>query len=99
MCGMEGCEGGRCETECGSEMQCSYESREVDYARTLAFWVKKEILKDKVKQRMETKYGKKLDKIADLIVEIVTEKAKNAKELGNKGEELKAAFGDLEGEN
>lgn len=68
----------------------------VDYARALAHWAKIELLKEKVKQRMEASYGKQLDKTADLIVEVLSERMKNAEELEKKEGELEQAFENFE---
>ncbi len=85
--------GNECSTRvCGS-------GNEISYARALANWAQVELLKEKVKARMEKHYGEKLEKVADLIVDIVAEKAKNEKEWQKSREELHEAMEKLEGEN
>ena len=64
----------------------------IDYSKRLAFWAKMELLKEKVKQKMDAKHGQKLDKLADLIVEVVEDEAKGFGELEKKEEELDDAF-------
>lgn len=66
-----------------------------DYGLALAHWAKVELLKEKVKQRMDKRFGPKLDKIADLVVEIALERAKSADELDGKREKLDSAFEEL----
>ena len=71
---------------------CASECDQADYARSLAHWAKVELLKEKVKQRMDDKYGPQLDKIADLVTEVVVESAKNVGQLERKEEELEDAW-------
>ena len=92
---------GRCEgtgieygAGCGEASACG-EGRGGFYARMIARWAKVELLREKVKQRIDAKYGKKLDKIADLIVEVVVEEAKNATEAERKEAELEDSFENL----
>lgn len=68
---------------------------ELDYAGMIAGWAKAELLREKVKQRMEKEYGKQLDRAADLIVEVVTARAERGRGLQEKEEELSVAFGQL----
>ncbi|MBI4399523.1 hypothetical protein HY570_02130 [Candidatus Micrarchaeota archaeon] len=81
----------------GTQMQMTCESgcREVDYATALSKWGKVELLKEKVKQKMDQRYGAKLDKLAELIVEVVAEKAKKGEELEDKEEKLAKGFEEL----
>lgn len=81
-------DGYACQSECG----------EADYARALAHWAKVELLKEKVKQRIEAKHGKQLDKMADLIVEILEEKARGYAEMEEKHAQLKEEMQGLVGE-
>lgn len=83
------------------QVYCGGNSCEPDYAKMIAHWAKMELLKEKVKLRMEKKHGKELDKLADLIIEVVEERAKSVDELEKKEEELDEAFyqfGSEEGE-
>ena len=74
-----------CVASCGNE----------SYARAITSWAKMELLKEKVKQRMDQRYGKQLDKVADLLVEVVSERAKGVKEIEAREEELQNAFEEL----
>ena len=78
----------------GNQVQvyCGGAKCDVDYAERIAHWARMELLKEKVKQRLEAKYGKQLDKIADLIVDVVSERSRSDEELANKEEALENAF-------
>jgi hypothetical protein len=77
---------------CGPAGSCG----EIDYAHALARWARAELLKEKVKQRMEAKHGKDLDRLADLVVEMVEEQAREDKELEQKREKLRESFESME---
>ena len=80
-----------------NRMYCGSISGEADYSYALAQWAKVELLKEKVKQRMASHYGKKLDKVADLIAEVVLERAKNSGQVAEKQSELETAIQNLRG--
>ena len=81
---------------CGPSGSCSSSScGEADYARALAHWAKMELLKEKVKQRIDARHGAKLDKMADLIVELVESERKSQEEMYAKEEELASQFESL----
>ncbi len=102
-CQCEGCGGGSCGCgECGGEeggcsCQC-HENREVcDDCRRSGHKVKflvmkafKKMLVSRLMDRMEKKYGKKLDKVADLVMEKFEQHMKIKKEM------MEAAEFDLE---
>ncbi len=46
---------------------------QVSYSKALTNWAKTEVLKDLVKQKVKQKYGSKLEKVADNLVEIMFE--------------------------
>ncbi len=78
---------------CGPSGSCGGSScGEADYARALAHWAKVELLKEKVKSRIDARHGPKLDKMADLIVEMVESESKTQEELYAKEEELARQF-------
>lgn len=87
---MEGCVmyGNQCTAMC--------EQTSADYAFALARWAKAELLREKVKQRFNGRYGEKLDRLADLIVEVVAERAKNSERYGEREEALEGAFDEVE---
>ena len=89
--------GGQVEMVCAPS-GCASSCAEMDYAYALAKWAKVELLKEKVKQKLDAKYGPQLEKVADLIVEIMTERAKNERDFGQKQEELEEALGEISGE-
>ncbi|MBI5226260.1 hypothetical protein HY994_03400 [Candidatus Micrarchaeota archaeon] len=80
------------------QTQCGNSCSSTDYARMLAHWAKMELLKEKVKARMDEKYGKQLDALADLIAEVVMDDAKTQDEAESRDEKLETAFDQLDGE-
>ncbi len=76
---------------------CATSCAEVDYAELLGRSAKFELLREKVKQRIDKQQGKKLDKIADLVVDAISQKAKTSEELEKKREQLRNAFEELGG--
>ncbi len=78
-----------------SGVQVSDASCRVDYAQAIESWAKIELLKEKVKARLDSQYGGKLDKLADLIVEVVVEKSKNAGGVEEKNSVLRSSWEDL----
>lgn len=85
-----GCGNGGGRDECGGGYQSRCGPSSADYAFLLNHWAKKELLKEKVKKRMEAAYGKQLDAVADLIVEFVKDSNETEEELGKKEEALQA---------
>lgn len=53
-------------------LTCNLDSQ-VSYSKSLTDWAKTEVLKDLVKAKVREKYGSKLEKIADNLVEIMFE--------------------------
>ena len=81
-CGSQ-CSGGSCGSGCG----------EMDYLRMIVYLAKEakaEMIKDKIKTRLEKTHGKKLDKIADIAVEALQAKCEMGNERQKKMEELNA---------
>ena len=87
--------GNKCNIE---RSECGTNCGEADYAKALSEWARVELLKEKVKARIAKEYGAKLDKIADLIAEVVAERTKTQKELEKTHGELKSAFEEFYGE-
>jgi len=78
-----------------NEENCGCDTENVDFYDMMerrlvgmSFWAHKQILFDKIKQRIENEEGKKLDKLADLVVEISKSEWKSDKEIGKKHKEL-----------
>lgn len=65
--------------------------QEVDYAAMIAGWAKTEILREKVKARLEKKYSAQLDKVADLVVEVITQRAASEDAVESSESELQEA--------
>jgi hypothetical protein len=84
-----GC-GGNCEqSQCACEH--NHEYYEEDMAGMMMHLAKKakiELIKEKMKKKLEAVEGKKLDKLADLVVETMLAKYKLKMELEKKHEEL-----------
>ena len=72
------------------QLICQEQTKQSQYAAMLSQWAKTELLKEKVKQKMNAKYGRQLDSLADLIVEIAEEQNK----IQTKKEEIENAFDD-----
>ncbi len=77
-----------CEGACGPS----------DYAQALATWAKVELLKEKVKARMDARHGKQLDALADLIVEVVAERSQSDENRDAQEEKLAQAWDQIESE-
>ena len=84
----------------GNQVQvyCGGASCETDYADRIAHWARMELLKEKVKMRLDAKYGKQLDKVADLIVDLVSERTKSDEELTQKETDLREALDAMDGD-
>ena len=55
----------------------------------MTFWAHKQILFEKIKQKIEKTEGQKLDKLVDLVVEASKDEWKTDKEIDKKRKELK----------
>ena len=55
----------------------------------MTFWAHKEVLFEKIKQKIEQQEGEKLEKIAELLVEASRNRTKRAQEADAKTEEIK----------
>lgn len=73
-------------------ISCKGSGNGADYAQSLANWAKSELLKEKVKKRIDAKYGAGLEKTADLIVEVIETRAKTAEAWDDVEERLSDAF-------
>ncbi len=58
----------------------------VDYREMLLNWAKAELLKEKVKAKLDKKYGKELEALADALVEVMGEEGAQKKEIAQKKE-------------
>lgn len=89
------CEEGKCtcsnEQSCGcGKSECCGEEQydKADMFLYMAKGAKMELLKEKMKKRLEAAEGKKLDKVADLIVEALLERYKTDEDISKKRQEL-----------
>jgi len=87
----EECKEGGCECRINGARQCGCLQNGAGYGSLLSKWAMGELLKEKIKKKMDAKYGEKMDKMAALIVEVISEKSKNSSELGKKEDELEKA--------
>ena len=55
----------------------------------MTFWAHKEVLYEKIKQQIEKQEGKKLEKIAELLVEASNNRWKSDREVEKKEDELR----------
>jgi len=78
------------------QMACGASCASLDYAEALSRWAKVELLKEKVKAKMDKKYGEKLDRIADIVVEMAEKRSKGAEELSAGEQSLGQAFDSLD---
>jgi hypothetical protein len=76
------------EKNCGCEEMDFYEVMERKLIG-MTFWARKQILFDKIRERVEKEEGQKLDKLVDLVVEASKSKGKKHEELR---ESLKKTF-------
>lgn len=84
------CSGGGCSCGCGAEENCPggdlYDA---------AKHAKKCLLKEKIKARLESKMGKKLDQMADMAVEILLAKWEMKKQKEEKMSSMTAKLGTI----
>ncbi|MFH1200392.1 MAG: hypothetical protein V1708_04960 [Candidatus Micrarchaeota archaeon] len=78
-----GCCGGG---ECGGHGGC--EPSMADKALVMAHYAKKELLHEKIRERIGKAYGKQLDSLADAIVDFSTENEASEAEQGKKYDAL-----------
>ena len=97
-----------CKEKCGSEGCCSNESKECScscessccesgYDKMSMFLylvhsAKMELIKEKMKKKLESVKGRQLDQVADLFVNAMMEEYKNKAEAERKREELQQKF-------
>ncbi len=60
----------------------------------MTFWAHKEVLFEKIKQKIEQQEGEKLEKIAELLVEASRNKMKRAQEADAKSGEMREKLKD-----
>ena len=95
----ETCEEGKCcsggADECCSSGCCQEERCEQDKITMMMCLVKEakmELIKEKSKKRLESAIGKKLDQVADLLVEAMIEHYKTEDENSAKEQKLRERF-------
>ncbi len=81
--------------ECEGE-QCERSSDGCDDRFMMAMMIvkraKMELLKEKVKKKLEEVDGKRLDKVADLIVEVMLDQRKTHQDMEKRYDEMKDRF-------
>lgn len=79
------------DNSCGSGCDCEYDAYDVLEQKLLGmtFLAHKTVLFEKIKQKIETEEGKKLDQLAELLVEASREKWKTEQEATKKADELR----------
>ncbi len=81
-----------CEGTCSCNQSCGQEYDHFGMTLWLAKKAKIELLKEKIKKRIEATQGKKLDKMADIAIEAITEHKKSSVEMEKKYEDLREKF-------
>mgnify|MGYP001584446662 FL=1 len=87
-CGSKECS---CSSCCSKESQCGAYDK-FGMMMCLAKEAKMELLKEKMKKKFEALHGKKLDRIADFIVEAMHEHKMAGNEMMKKAEESREKF-------
>ena len=93
------CEEGKCSCSnecseqscgCGNSGECCSEGQydKVDMFIYMAKGAKMELLKEKMKKRLEATEGKRLDKVADLIVGALLDQYKTEEDISKRKQEL-----------
>ena len=70
----------------GGTLYVQIQGQGADYRKLLLNWAKTELLKEKVKAKLDKKYGKELEALADALVEVMSEEGAQKKEIAQKKE-------------
>ena len=87
-CGQEQC-------KCSSDGCCEDSHGKLDMFMYLVHSAKMELIKEKMKKKLEAMKGKQYDQVADLFVNAMMEKYKDEAESESKREELAQKFEDI----
>ena len=86
----------QCETNCECGIETDFYDEMERKLMVMTFWAHKEVLFDKIKERIENEEGEKLEKIASLLVDAWKNKIESGKETERKqedfSEKLREAF-------
>jgi hypothetical protein len=94
VCTTQSCETGGC--GCGEKnCNCDFYKFMEQKLMQMTFWAHKEVLFEKIKQKITETEGEKLDKIADLLVDAGKDKLKAKKDATVKKDELRKNLKDL----
>ena len=91
-CSSGGCGCGQEQCDCSSDNCCEKGYDKIDMFMYLVHSAKMELVKEKMKKRLEAVKGKKLDQVAELFVEAVMEEWKGKAESEKRKEELREKF-------
>ena len=99
-CGSCGCGNKMSNSECCSSDGCGCNSPEqscgkcdkMEMFMEVAKTAKSELLREKIKKRLEVVMGKKLDKVAELLVEAMIDHYKSEMEQENKEQDFRQRF-------
>ena len=92
-CGCGSNEGSQC--GCSCESSCGRIYDKIDMFMYLVHSSKMELIKEKMKKKLEAAKGKQFDQVADLFVNAVMEKYKDEAESERKKEELRQKFEEI----
>jgi len=87
-CGQQNC---NCSQGCGTQA-CGQEYDKFMWMLHLAKKAKKELIKEKIKKKLDAEHGKKFDEIASLLVEALDLIKKDEKNAEKNIEEMRAKF-------
>lgn len=87
-CGQQNC---NCSQSCGTQA-CGQEYDRFMWMLYLAKKAKKELIKEKIKKKLESEHGKKYDEIATILVETMDLIKKDEKDAEKNIEEMRAKF-------
>ena len=87
-CGQEQC-------KCSSDGCCEDSHGKLDMFMYLVHSAKMELIKEKMKKKLEAVKGKQLDQVAELFVNAMMEKYKDEAESERKMDELQQKFDDI----
>ena len=94
-CGSDNCGCGQ--EQCNSSSDCSSERSysKIDMMMWLVHKAKMELIKEKMKKKLEASKGKQLDQVADLFINAMMEKYKDEAESEKRRQELAQKFDDI----
>ena len=94
-CGKNECGCGQEQCNCSQENCCEGQYGKIDMFMWLVHSAKMELIKEKMKKKLDAVKGKQLDQVAELFVNAMMEKYKDQAESEGKREELQRKFDEI----